>query len=117
MEGERTLAGIRRNIHRQGDHLSNDSHYVVKLLEKLFGPGSQHQALGPAYQELIAEQRPRACKRRTHGGLTNSGLLGRPRDVPPDGEKSPKGPGIEGDGSGGYWAPGLGPAVARSEEY
>ncbi len=102
MEGERPLAGFRRKLHRQGDHLSNDSHYVVKLLEKLFGPGSQHQALGPAYQELIAEQRPRACKRRTHGGLTNAELLGRPRDVPLDEQNSQRRQEIEVDGSEVY---------------
>ena len=104
MEGERPLAGFRRKLHRQGDHLSNDSHYVVKLLEKLFGPWSQHQALGPAYQELIAEQRPRACKRRTHGGLTNTELLGRPRDVPLDEQNSQGRQEIEVDGSEVYGA-------------
>lgn len=99
MEGERPPAGFRRKLHRQGDHLSNDSHHVVELLAKLFGPWSEHQALGPAYQELIAKQRPRACERRTHGGLTNAKLLGRPRDVPLDEQNSQRRQEIEVDGS------------------
>ena len=37
-----------------------------------------------ADQELIAEQRPQAHQRRTHGGLGYAKPLGRPRDVPFD---------------------------------
>jgi hypothetical protein len=75
---------------------------AAKLLEKLFGPWSQHQALSPAYQELIAEQRPQARERRTHGGLTNAELLGRPRDVPLDEQNSQRRQEIEVDGSEVY---------------
>jgi hypothetical protein len=76
----------------------------------LFGPWSQHQALGAAYQKLIAEQRPRACKRRTHGGLTNAKLLGRPRDVPLDEQNSQRRQEIEVDGSEVHGAPDWGPS-------
>jgi hypothetical protein len=43
--------------------------------------GVQHQAFRTADQELIAEQRPQARQRRTHGGLGYAKPLGRPRDV------------------------------------
>ena len=77
---------------------------MVKLLQKLFRPWSERQALGPAYQELIAEQRPRACKRCTHGGLTNAELFGRPRHVPLHEQNSQRRQEIEVDGSEVYGA-------------